>query len=190
MIRTTLMKQQPSHNLKTTLIDHAILGLISPKPLSGYAIRQVFETTAMGNYSSSPGTIYPALKRLQKLDLVEKKKSKEDNKDKFHITPTGKQIFKKWLIQPLELNDVARKLDEVLLRFAFMDNLRSKKQKVLFLETLRDLLIDYTGQLETYHENKFATMPLHGRLAFEHGIESYKNTLKWCEKTLSIFTKR
>ena len=33
--------------------------------MSGYDLRKVFEETALGNYSSSPGAIYPALSRLE-----------------------------------------------------------------------------------------------------------------------------
>ncbi len=73
-IRTILVVRIVLHmkNIKPTLLDYAILGLIQNQPLSGYAIRKLFEETALGNYSSSPGTIYPALSRLQKFDLVEK----------------------------------------------------------------------------------------------------------------------
>jgi DNA-binding PadR family transcriptional regulator len=55
---------------KITSLDYAILGLMYQKPSSGYGIRMQFETTAIGNYSSSPGAVYPALDRLQKLGLV------------------------------------------------------------------------------------------------------------------------
>ncbi|MBX2878146.1 MAG: PadR family transcriptional regulator, partial [Saprospiraceae bacterium] len=48
-----------------TRLDYAIMGLLIGGPLSGYQIRQIFETSEMGNYSSSPGSIYPALKRLR-----------------------------------------------------------------------------------------------------------------------------
>ena len=65
-------------NKKTTLLDYAILGLIHEKAQTGYQIRKIFAETAMGNYSSSPGTIYPALNRLQKMDLVEKVKGNID----------------------------------------------------------------------------------------------------------------
>ncbi len=181
--------KQPDNSPKPTLIDHAILGLISVRGMSGYGIRKVFETTAMGNYSSSPGTIYPALKRLRKLGLAEKLTSKEDGKSKFFITVQGKQIFKAWLTRPLGLNDVARKLDEILLRFAFMDILPGKKPKALFLRSLGNLLGIYIEQLEEFRKKEYDNLPLLGRLSFEHGIESYKTTLKWCKKTLPLFTK-
>ena len=157
--------------------------------MTGYGIRKIFETTALGNYSSSPGTIYPALKRLQKLGMAEKLESKDDGKSKFFITPLGEQLFKSWLIQPLSLTDVEKKLDEVILRFGFMDSLSNQREKVLFLETLGDLLTDYCVQLEDYHKKEYDNLPLHGRLAFEHGIASYKTTLKWCNNTLLLFKK-
>ena len=47
-------------------LDCAILGLLSRRPGSGYDIRRVFQTTALGRYSDSPGSIYPAIKRLNR----------------------------------------------------------------------------------------------------------------------------
>jgi DNA-binding PadR family transcriptional regulator len=51
--------------LTITTLGYALLGLIRAEPRTGYALRMVFETTPMGSYSSSPGSIYPALKSLE-----------------------------------------------------------------------------------------------------------------------------
>ena len=48
-----------------TALEYALLGLLHQQPQSGYDLRKVFETTALGNYSGSPGAIYPALRRLE-----------------------------------------------------------------------------------------------------------------------------
>jgi DNA-binding PadR family transcriptional regulator len=176
--------------IKATSLDFAILGMITHEPLSGYGIRKVFETTAMGNYSNSPGTIYPALKRMQKFELIENYETKEDGKKKFHITKKGEDLLKEWLIRPLKMNDVERKLEEVFLRFAFMDIVPEKESKISFLESFRDLLKRYLKQLQDYHKAETKNLPLHGRLSFEYGIESYKTALKWCNKTLLVFTKK
>ena len=53
-----------------TPLSFALLGLIGMEPRSGYKLRKVFETTPLGNYSSSPGSIYPALRALEKAGLV------------------------------------------------------------------------------------------------------------------------
>ena len=54
----------------TPLLGYALLRLLYQKSRSGYDLRKVFAETAMGNYSSSPGAIYPALQRLEVDQLV------------------------------------------------------------------------------------------------------------------------
>ncbi len=174
---------------KITSLDYAILGLIHQEPQSGYGIRKEFETTALGNYSSSPGAIYPALKRLQKLGLVIKSTYGNDHKKRFGCTEAGKNALTEWLSKPLELHDVAKNLDELLLRFAFMGNLLKKENKLSFLLSLQELLKTYITELKTYHKNSGRDLPLNGRLAFEHGIESYQATLRWSNKALHTIQK-
>jgi len=174
---------------KTTSLDYAILGLIHQEPQSGYGIRKAFETTALGNYSGSPGAIYPALKRLQKLGLIIKSTYGANNKSKFVPTEAGRSALRKWLLQPLEINDVAKNLDELLLRFAFMDNLLNKEEKLSFLLSLQELLKAYITELKEYHKNTEGHLPVHGRLAFEYGIASYQTTLRWSIKALQTIKK-
>lgn len=170
--------------IKPTLLDFAILGLIQDQSLSGYGIRKMFEETALGNYSSSPGTIYPALKRLQNGVLVEKIEQGNTSKTYFKITEKGISILKKWFVKPIEKIDVEKKTDELLLRFGFMEVLIEKKQRINFLTSFRDLLIIYIAELQGYHDKESDKMPLHGKLAFQYGIESNKTTLKWCKKSI------
>ena len=166
---------------KITSLDYAILGLMYQKPSSGYGIRKQFETTAIGNYSSSPGAVYPALDRLQKLGLVIKSLLENQKKEKFSCTPKGIETLKNWLLKPIEINDVARKIDEILLKFAFMDKLLGKDQKIDFLKSFQKQLEIYLIALKEFHLKEAANLPLNARLAFEHGIISYTATLKWCK---------
>ena len=173
--------------IKPTLLDYAILGLIQDQPLSGYAIRKLFEETALGNYSSSPGSIYPALNRLQKFELVKKKAQDETGKTWFQITSNGLIILQKWFLNPIEKIDVEKKTDELMLRFGFMETLADKKQKINFLTTFHNLLNIHIKELQEFYNTESDNMPLHGRLAFQYGIDSNKTTLKWCKKaTLQI----
>jgi DNA-binding PadR family transcriptional regulator len=166
-----------------THLDFAILGLVHQSPLTGYEVRKVFETTALGNYSSSPGTIYPALKRLQKLKMLIQKES-DSNRKLFFITGQGEKELTKWLIKPIEKDDIAKRIQIILLRFAFMEDLVEKDEKILFLQSFRDELKKYIKELKDYYQKEGKTMKLHGRLAFEHGIESYQMDLRWVQKTL------
>ena len=66
---------------KTTLLEYALLGLTYQAPMSGYDLRKIFTTTAMGHFSSSPGAIYPALQRLEARSLL--KATIDDMLDKY-----------------------------------------------------------------------------------------------------------
>jgi len=180
------MKSQ--NTILPTILDYAILGLLQSQNMSGYRIRKMFEETALGSYSSSPGTIYPALNRLQKMELVAKVKQDETGKFQFQLSSKGLDVLISWLKKPLEKANVEKNNNELFLRFAFMDNLVEKKDKMIFLESFRILQTDYVKTLKLYLKKNGNSMPLHGKLAFEHGLESNKTTLKWCKNTLIKIT--
>lgn len=178
-----------SKAIRPTSLDYAIIGLVHSQPLSGYGIRKKFELTALGNYGSSPGAIYPALKRLEKLGLVENIIFKEDGKNKFQCTGLGVSALREWVTKPLEQKDVAHKAEELFLKFSFMDTLVEKEQINVFLKSFRDLSKAYLEELQEYHKNEYSNLSLHGRLALEYGIESFKITFKWCKSTILSITK-
>lgn len=47
-------------------IDLLLLSLLSQKKLYGYEITKILKQMSKGNYEISEGTLYPALKRLEK----------------------------------------------------------------------------------------------------------------------------
>lgn len=173
--------------MKPTSLDYAILGILSQSPQTGYGVRKIFETTALGNYSSSPGTIYPALKRLHKLDLVNNEENSE-GKAYFKLTKKGLLTLKNWLLSKLSLQDIQKDNASVLLRFAFMEDLLTHSQILSFLDNLETTLRTYLKELNDYHKNEHKKMPLTGRLAFEYGIASYKTMLEWCLSSKIFFT--
>ncbi|MEN8798436.1 MAG: PadR family transcriptional regulator [Flavobacteriaceae bacterium] len=172
-----------------TALDYAILGLVNKNPLSGYGIRKEFETTALGNFSSSPGSIYPALNRLQKQGLIIKWTT-ENKKQKFFVTSTGKEILIQWFLQPIEKKDITHRLNELLLRFGLMGTLLTKEQKIEFLHSLAEMVKKYIEELQRYYDSPlFDDLPLQGKLAFEHGLVSYRTTLNWCKKSTVTLKK-
>ena len=72
-----------------TALTYALLGLVRATPRTGYALRKVFEDTPMGSFSSSPGSIYPALDKLVRAELLERRPPATGGKPLFHITPEG-----------------------------------------------------------------------------------------------------
>ncbi len=91
-----------------TVLSLAILGLISQRPCSGYDLRKTFATTPMGHFSSSPGAIYPALKRLDERKLVEGRTEGGDTlkpKRVFRLTEGGLEVLQRELRRPITLDE-------------------------------------------------------------------------------------
>jgi DNA-binding PadR family transcriptional regulator len=104
-------------------LGRVLLGLLHATPMSGYQIRKLFATTPMEAFSDSPGSIYPALRRLEREGLVsgwtEPAHSRRPRRV-FALTEAGRDTLRRWLEEPVTLEEVKHRSDDLILRFAFM----------------------------------------------------------------------
>jgi DNA-binding PadR family transcriptional regulator len=176
-------------NKSTSTLEMAMLGLMKQKRQSGYDLRKTFATTAMRHYSDSPGSIYPALRRLEARGWIEPvtvaAEQPEDRRrrQEFRLTRDGEATLKAWLELPLAREDVSSRRDELMMRFAFMDGNVPRSTTVRFLEQLARELDLYAGELRAQFEQMSCRMPLHtGVLAFQSGIEGMEAQIAWARK--------
>lgn len=173
-----------------SLLGFALLGLLHQQPMSGYDLRKMFTSTAMGSFSDSPGAIYPALKRLETRGLVRATVEASNGlrqRRVFRNTPRGLAALKTWLRKPVMRDDVVRGLDGVMLRFSFMDRTLGEQQSVRLLEQMADQIAAYIPELRQYLASHAPEMPMSGRLALECGIYAYEAQLKWAKSSLAQY---
>lgn len=172
-----------------SVLEMALLGLLRGKPQSGYDLRKTFTTTGMRHYSDSPGSIYPALRRLEKRGLIRPVslpgwKDSRGRQD-FTLTDEGTSVLLVWLERDVSPQDVNDRLGELLLRFAFLDGNVARSAIVRFLD---QLILGLSGKVDAMHV-QFRDMsrkvpPLHtGLLAFESGIKGMEAQLAWAQET-------
>jgi DNA-binding PadR family transcriptional regulator len=179
-------------NANDSLLGFALLGLLNEQPMSGYDLRKVFAQTAMGSFSDSPGAIYPALGRLEKRGLVRGTIEESTSLRKrrvFKATAKGIAVFKAWLKRPITQDDVMRRVGELMLRFAFMDDAIGTERCVQFLKEYEVQLAGYIPSLKEFHKKQAGQMPMSARLAFESGIEEYDARLKWARSSLAAYER-
>lgn len=181
------MKQKTQ--AKSTFIDYIILGLIQNHPQSGYQIQELFKTTGLGGYRKSPGTLYPALNRLQKHNYVEKITEAQTGKNKFQISSKGLEALKLWLIKPAEMQDITGRRDEIFVRIAFMEPLIAKEQILTFLESYRDLLKNYISQRKEFKKKEFHQMTQMAKLITAYSSKNNMELLKWCNRAIREINK-
>jgi DNA-binding PadR family transcriptional regulator len=162
-----------------TTLGYALLGLIRAEARTGYALRMVFETTPMGSYSSSPGSIYPALKSLEKQGLVAAEATGK-RKSIIHITPDGRRIFDAWLTAPMGTEE---SVETALLRFAFLHDHPDRQVTLEFLTTFIAAMTARASGLRNWLAGEDAqAMPLQARLAVGHGLRSLEASAQWASE--------
>jgi DNA-binding PadR family transcriptional regulator len=175
-----------------SLLGYALLGLLQQRPSSGYDLRKMFATTPLGSFSDSPGAIYPALRRLEQDGLIRSRVEESAGlrrKRTFGLTPRGLSALKDWLQRAVVRNDVVRGLDELMLRFAFMDAVVDAAASIRLLQMLVKHLDAYIPSLHEYLNTHKPNMTLSGRLALESGIESYETLRRWARHALATYGK-
>src|SRR3954463_14442390 len=111
-----------SRYMKQTAVTPVILGLLSLGPRSGYEIKQVVDRSTRFFWAASYGQIYPELKRLEQLGLIEGESAPTGARKRrvYTITPDGEDALRDWL-HGREVRMEMR--DESLLRLFFADTL-------------------------------------------------------------------
>src|SRR6266571_7374472 len=78
------------------MLELAILGLLKESSMHGYQLKKRLAETLGSFWQVSYGSLYPALKRLQREGAVEMVFPKEDvgrRKNVYRITPAGEALF-------------------------------------------------------------------------------------------------
>ncbi len=175
-----------------SLLGFALLGLLQGKPMSGYDLRKIFATTAMGSFSDSPGAIYPALRRLETQGWVQGQVQSGAGLRRrrvFKLTAQGLAALKAWLRKPVTRDDVVRSIGDLMLRFAFMDQVLGAEQAARFLLAFAEELSAYLPVLRKYLDSHAGEMPLSARLALECGSGEYEARLQWAKKSAAIYQR-
>ncbi|WP_428028013.1 PadR family transcriptional regulator [Altererythrobacter sp.] len=168
-----------------TSLGLALIGLAFAKPQTGYALRKAFEDSPLGVFSSSPGSIYPALAKLEKAGLLDRRPQAVGGKPLYHVTQSGRGVLHDWLSAEITIEEVAREVDLVLLRFAFLQSFPDDALTRRFLRSFSNAVGKHLDALRTFLESaEGQALSAHGRWAMQNGILGYETHLNWAEFVL------
>src|SRR5438270_2998291 len=107
--------------MELTHTSYVLLGLLYERPGSGYDIKQVADHSTRHFWAISFGQIYPELKRLTEMGLVEVEESPTGSRQRnvYRITDAGREALAFWVADPTRSPCEVR--DEMLLKLFFSD---------------------------------------------------------------------
>lgn len=170
--------QRPNSSL-----EQALLGLLHQEPRSGYDLRKIFGSTPLAQFSDSPGAVYPALRRLEERGWIAPAPLQREGgrgRRALGLTAAGRRAFLTWLALPPTREEVVRDISALYLRFAFMSQAVPVAVPLRFLADLERVLAAHVADLERYYAAAREHMTPTGRIVFEHGVDGFRHTSKWC----------
>ena len=143
-------------------LELRILGLIREEPRSGYDLRKVL--------ASSPGSIYPAVKRLAAAGLIDGREEGTGarKKETFYPTASGRRALKDGLALPT-LEEMRRDPQSIAARLRFLDGAAAAS----FLAEYGRLASQCASELER-----------ESGLAAEHDAAIYAARARWASATV------
>jgi len=181
-------------------IEHAILGLLNLRPLTGYDIKKMFAGSAVIYWSGNNNQIYTTLVKLHKNEMVTLEvelHSDRPSRKIYSITAKGQAELKKWLLSEPEPPQLK---NSFLIQLAWADQLSpdeldtllgkyesEMKMQVSMLRTQeRQRNISPSGTpRDAYINITLARTPREARLwsmIQENWISFYENELNWVRK--------
>jgi DNA-binding PadR family transcriptional regulator len=82
------------------MLDFAILGILTDGPLHGYELKRVLADSEHGFWTVSFGSLYPALRRLEKRGFVSVATDDGPRRKVYQLTAEGKAYFQELLETP------------------------------------------------------------------------------------------
>lgn len=166
-----------------TNLEYAVLGLISVEPQSGYSIITYFESY-WSDIATSPGSIYPILKRLEQQDIIagEVELVQEARSRKMYtLTPQGEGVLHAWLKAPISKDDAGRERPIMMLKFLFMEKHLARQDVIAWLDDY-EKATDYYLQLLTLSRSpELQVWSLHQHLILEATMMELNMQRTWIQ---------
>ncbi len=175
-------------------LKHALLGILTVKPMTGYELKQFFDSSVQHFWNAELSQIYPTLKVLEENGWVDKRLEVQEsrpNKKIYDITDGGREEFTRWVRHPQPAGDMR---DPFLIKVFFGTELpvedmlvlirrqMEEQQKVLaFSEAvLRERIREGVQNLHSTRHGLFWTLTLEMANAYRRAY------IEWCTASMQL----
>jgi DNA-binding PadR family transcriptional regulator len=160
-------------------LRHALLGLLTDRPHTGWGLLKHFEGTLAYAWPAGHSQIYPELARLREAGLIEQTGTGARGAKTYEVTPAGAAEVRRWLAAPRPERGGR---SDALLRVFFLW-LLEPEQAGAHLRREHEQLAALLGELEAIAAGpREATRKEHAyRMALEWGLRETRARLEWAE---------
>jgi DNA-binding PadR family transcriptional regulator len=158
-------------------IQSILLGFLSRQPLTGYELKKLFSISFSFFSGVSYGSIYPALKKMEKAGLVTQQLEIQNgapNRKVYTITPAGREAFIEALKEPFRWE---MPKNTFLIRLFFFAHLPPEERKAAVHSHLESLK-ETQRQLKSIRPEIEARADFYQRQCFHFGQRFYEDLIR------------
>jgi DNA-binding PadR family transcriptional regulator len=176
-------------------LKHALLGLLTYQPMTGYELKQFFDTTVKHFWSAELSQIYPTLKSLEEQKWVEMHVQVQENRPNrkvYELTPEGREEIRRWMREPGVLPD---QRDPFLIKVFFGTELPAEDMLILLRREMEEhqkaLAFDDTEMRSkikhaSEHEQYSTRHALYWTLTLEMSMAYRRAYIQWCKDAMRM----
>jgi DNA-binding PadR family transcriptional regulator len=176
-------------------LKHALLGLLTYQPMTGYELKQFFDTTVKHFWSAELSQIYPTLKALEEQRWVEMHVQVQENRPNrkvYELTNEGREEFRRWMREPLPLPD---QRDPFLIKVFFGPEIAAEDMLILLRREMEEhqkaLAFDDTEMRQkiehgSQHEPYSTRHALYWTLTLEMSMAYRRAYIQWCKDSMRM----
>jgi len=164
------------------VLELAILGGLKEKPMHGYELKKRL-TYLLGHFwKISFGSLYPALKRLESKNAIEKAytvKEKTRNRYVYRITSEGEDLFLRLLVETRKKSEITDE-DKFSLRMAFFQYMEPE-ERLWLLEQRRNYLAERLNEMKSQRKSRDKESDSYRQGLLRHRQEIVQSDITWLD---------
>jgi DNA-binding PadR family transcriptional regulator len=154
-----------------TTLEYMLLGVLSTGPQSGYSINTTLQN-GIYRWKASPGATYPALKRLEKNEIIASEievVNETQSRKVYHLTSQGEELIDHWITAPLTETELLEEHNIMLSKFLFAEARLSREQVLEFLDEYEKRMDIFDSKLKIMYQFAKEVSSTHQKLIY-HSI--------------------
>ena len=174
-------------------LAHAVLGVLSIRPSSGYDIKKLFDRTIGLVWNADYSQIYVQLRRLEQEGLLCKESVVQEgkpNKNVYTVADPGLEELRRWLSAPTEISEYK---DVFALRFFFFDHVDDdvvrrhlEEARLMIRGKLTSVEAEEARTRQRIESGQGQRISLFRLRSAELGKRLSQSYLEWIDETLSM----
>ncbi|MFF7649283.1 PadR family transcriptional regulator [Streptomyces sp. NPDC007983] len=161
-------------------LRHALLGLLSDRPASGYDLLKLFDTSLATVWPATQSQIYTELTKLARGGLITVAAEGPRGRKEYALTEEGMAELRRWLTETTPQRNTR---SEILLRVFFLGVL-TPGQAQTYLAELADMSAQGEESLRRLAESidwDDDNLSSYGRIVLEYGLRFNAMRREWAE---------